>query len=505
VHAWTVRLVPALAGALTPLALYFAARPLFGTRAALLAAALLAGSAWHLSLSRLAFAATLGPPLTLLAIGLAWRALATKDEGRRTKDGGQLRRRPLSFGLGLSSARAPTLFTRHVLEAVLAGCATGLAIYTYHPSRLTPLLIALAAAIRLGWDQRAWRAALPRLLLLGASAALVAWPLIGYALEHRSSFSQRIGQTSIFNSDSLAGRAPLARVEENVGLNLGLWSERGDRIGRHNLPDAPMLDPLTGAAFVIGAGLALTRLRDRRALLLATWLGVALIPGIFSIEAPHAVRTVEVIAPTMLLAAVGALTLAAGTAESRSSTETMGARRSTSRLSSVVDRRASPQLRPLRFQLLGAGLLGAILALNGARYFVAWPASPKAYEEFLVAETHAGELIQRLAAQPEVGASRYQIYVPADAAQTDVLRYLTSGIALHTFEAGRVAIPAGERALLIDIGDQPGAPEAITAALGDGAAALASGPVSPLSGYPEWTIYGRGPEAAQAVARTLEP
>ncbi|HEU5099866.1 MAG TPA: glycosyltransferase family 39 protein, partial [Roseiflexaceae bacterium] len=81
-HPWTIRLVPALAGALTPLALYFAAQPLFGTRAALLAAALLAGAAWHISLSRLAFAATLGPPLTLLAIGLTWRALTRRDHGR---------------------------------------------------------------------------------------------------------------------------------------------------------------------------------------------------------------------------------------------------------------------------------------------------------------------------------------------------------------------------------------------------------------------------------------
>ena len=94
---------------------------------------------------------------------------------------------------------------------------------------------------------------LPRLALLGLAAALVAWPLISYGISHRASFGQRIGQTSIFNSDSLAGRAPLARVEENVRLNLGIWNERGDRIGRHNLPNAPMLDPLTGVAFVIGA------------------------------------------------------------------------------------------------------------------------------------------------------------------------------------------------------------------------------------------------------------
>jgi hypothetical protein len=162
-------------------------------------------------------------------------------------------------------------------------------------------------------------------------------------------------------------------------------------------------------------------------------------------------------------------------------------------------------VNPLAASGLAAGLLIAALALNGARYFVVWPASPKAYEEFFVAETHAGELIQRLVAQPEIQAGGYQIYVPAGALRDDVLRYLTSGIALNTFAHNRLAVPAGDRALLIDIGDQQGDSQALRQTLGDGAALLASGPMSPLSGKPEWTLYGRGPEAAQAAARALAP
>jgi hypothetical protein len=349
---------------------------------------------------------------------------------------------------------------------------------------LTPLIVAIAIALRLGWDRRAWPAAVPRLLLLGLTAALVAWPLISYGISHRASFGQRISQTSIFNSDSLDGRAPLARIEENVRLNLGIWNERGDRIGRHNLPNAPMLDPLTGTAFAIGAGLTLTRLRDRRTLLLALWMGVALVPGVFSIEAPHAVRTVEAIAPTMLLAAVGICTLARTTDD----------RPPTTYLSSFVGRRSS---------MIGIGLLLTALTLNSVRYFVAWPSSPKAYEEFFVAETHAGELIQRLVAQPEIRAGDYQIYVPAGAVTGDVLRYLTNGIQLKTFAHSRLTTPAGEHALLIDIGDQTSDPQALRQALGDGATLLGTGPISPLNGKPEWTIYGRGPAAAQAVARVL--
>ena len=141
--------------------------------------------------------------------------------------------------------------------------------------------------------------------------------------------------------------------------------------------------------------------------------------------------------------------------------------------------------------------------LNGARYFVLWPQSPQAYEEFFVAETHAGELIQRLASQPEIQAGGYQIYVPASAIKSDVVRYLTSGIPLETFAHNRLSTPAGDNALLIDIGDQTDDPQALSRALGDGAALLGSGPISPLSGKPEWMIYGRSPAAAQAVARAL--
>lgn len=69
-EAWSVRLVSALAGALTPLALWWAARPLIGPRAALFGAALLTWASWSLSMSRWGFPATLDQVLVLFAAGL---------------------------------------------------------------------------------------------------------------------------------------------------------------------------------------------------------------------------------------------------------------------------------------------------------------------------------------------------------------------------------------------------------------------------------------------------
>ena len=140
---------------------------------------------------------------------------------------------------------------------------------------------------------------------------------------------------------------------------------------------------------------------------------------------------------------------------------------------------------------------------NGINDANAVSRSPKAYEEFVVAETHAGEIIQRLVAQPEIQAGGYKIYVPASAVKSDVLRYMTSEITLATFAHSRLTTPAGDLAALIDIGDQTSDPQDLRHALGDGAALLGSGPISPFSGKPEWTIYGRGPAVVQAVARAL--
>lgn len=437
---WAVRLIPALCGALTPLALYFAARPLFGTRAALLAAGLLALSVWHTTLSRFAFPTVFGPLLTLVALGCLWRLARAERAGARLV---------LALGLGL---------------------AVGVAVYAYHTSRLTPLVLGALALLWFGRDWQAWRRALPYLALAAVLALALAAPLIKYAWDNQAAFGRRIGQTSIFNPDSLETRAPLARLEENLGLLLGMWNERGDYIGRHNLPNAPMLDPLTGGVFVVGVALALASLADRRARALCLWLALGLAAGLFSIEAPHAMRTVESLAPTLLLAGLGADALLATLSRLR-----------------------------LRQAALAAMAL-AVLLLNGVRYFVVWPAQSQVYEQFYVADTHIGMLAQRLARDPALAG--YRLFIPSDPGDDDVLRYLTSNIQVGYFDGRALSDPPGPSALLLAYGDRPDIPlERAAGALGPGARVLARGPRALTTGGPEYVIYGIGTPPSQALAR----
>jgi 4-amino-4-deoxy-L-arabinose transferase-like glycosyltransferase len=451
-HPWTVRLVPALAGALTPLALYWLVRPLFGRCIAVLSAGLMAASVWHIALSRLGFAATLGPPLTILALGLIWRAL---------QPGGSL--------------------YRHT-QAGLAGAICGLAVYAYHPSRLAPIVVALTVAIILGRDLRAWRMAASRLAIAALLMLLVLGPLIDYGLRDPASYTRRLDQTSVFNQDAIAGHAPARRIEQNARLILGMWNERGDQNARHNLSGAPMLDPLTGAAFVVGAGILLLRLRDRSARLVFLWLGVMLIPALMSNQEPHAVRTVEAIAPSMVLAGIGATALLGWVLELRHW-------RYNARLGWAI----------------GGGLLLCVLALNTWRYFVTWPATAGAYHAFYVADTHIGEVVQRLASTAGWSAKDYQIFLPQARGDNEVLDYLTYGMAVHSAAKGRSAAAQCGEALLIAYGIQPAADlQQARRVLGPGAMIVGAGPRSPLDRRPEFVIYGCDVAVRPFVARALD-
>src|SRR3981081_2177508 len=84
----------------------------------------------------------------------------------------------------------------------------------------------------------------------------------------------------------------------------------GDLNGRHNLPGAPMLDPLTGALVALGLGWLLVRPRDWATLMLLAWSAVAMSGGILTLafEAPQGVRTFGI---TPVLAVLGGIGLVA--------------------------------------------------------------------------------------------------------------------------------------------------------------------------------------------------
>ena len=216
---YALRLVSALIGILTVPAVYFCAMAFLNSTAqgeskqdttlgqrrwlALLAAAGLTVSYWHLSLSRLGFRAVMLPLISALAMGFFWRAWS----GQRRRDYGW------------------------------AGVWFAVALYTYSAARLLPLVplvfILSEGAADLWRSRRAdgaarqalrqiWRRRLAGLVLLACISGLLLLPLAVATVRDPDTVLGRSGQVSIFDASlqEEVARTPWQRLLRNVALGV---------------------------------------------------------------------------------------------------------------------------------------------------------------------------------------------------------------------------------------------------------------------------------------------
>jgi 4-amino-4-deoxy-L-arabinose transferase-like glycosyltransferase len=448
---WSARLVPALAGALTPLALWWFARPLWGARVALLAAGALAVSGWALHMSRWAFPVTLDPLLVILALACLWRALRG--------------------GPG-------------VVYGLLAGVCGGLVVYTYHSGRVAPVLLAMAALIWLGQDARAWRRALPALLAALLGGLLTLTPLLLFVLDDFAGYMYRVERVSLFKDRLVGPHAPLAVLASNGLRYAFMWHLSGDPNARHNLPGAPMLDPLAGLLLLLGLWLALRRPTRSPTLLLLVWLVIGLLPGLLSGQAPHAMRSFGALAPACILVGRGLDALL------RSGFATRAAARS-----------GPPQAWDRGYRAAAIGLLLCSLAWASYHYFGPYARSRAVYTRFNVVETELGRALRGLATQSDPLLSGYRLFVDDGMIRRDVFEFVAHGLTLGQCGSAGCLPEPGERALLLIKGEanEQERAEAL-AALGNQGQYLGSGPFYPDGNGPIYLVYGRGPEAGQVYA-----
>jgi 4-amino-4-deoxy-L-arabinose transferase-like glycosyltransferase len=171
VGPWAMRLASASCGVVGLLFTWALARRLFGSRVAILAAALLSVSLWPVLLNRVALRAGLLPACQAVAVYALWRAL--EDRSSRW--------------------------------AVVAGLFTGLSLYTYTASRIFPLVLVLWLLLDLVGGGRLLRNNGKRLVLVGLVAGLVLLPLGVFALRHPEIFNQRVNALNFELNQVLAG------------------------------------------------------------------------------------------------------------------------------------------------------------------------------------------------------------------------------------------------------------------------------------------------------------
>jgi 4-amino-4-deoxy-L-arabinose transferase-like glycosyltransferase len=259
-------LLPAL---LTLLAFYPFARLLFGAPTALAATFLFAVNRWHVTMSRWGWNEITPPLFQLLTLHFLIR-------GTRSRLG-------RDFALG--------------------GLFLGLGMYTYLASRMVVLVVLAYILYRIMVERGFLRHAWTGLVIFWLTYGLTFAPLANTYLHNPFTFLNRMRQVSILNDIERAGGSywPLL---ENIQRHVLMFHVQGDRNPRHNLPGAPMLDPVTGTLFLFGIGFALWRWKDHRRALLLLWLPITLIGGILSSlnEGPQAYRTLGVVPAVCLLA-----------------------------------------------------------------------------------------------------------------------------------------------------------------------------------------------------------
>ncbi|MFN8524104.1 MAG: glycosyltransferase family 39 protein [Chloroflexota bacterium] len=267
-----LRLTVALLGIAGVAACYAWARPWYGPRVALIAAALMAGSAWHIFLSRFGVRAILLPifePLLCLAL---WHAI-----------------------------------TRRSWTAFLAlGLLGGLSAYTYLPIRLFPAVLVVCAAVALRRTGGVDRHAAASFAAAGAIALLVVAPLTVHFIQNPADLNQRVGQVSL-----LSGRDAAWDVTVSTLRTLGMFTWRGDEFPFTNVPGRPVFDPLLSVFTLLGLAVCIIRARRGPYLVLLIWLTIMVIPGVLTVGAPNSQRTAGLMPAIYLLPALGISTATA--------------------------------------------------------------------------------------------------------------------------------------------------------------------------------------------------
>ncbi len=268
-----IRLVSALAGALTIPALYWMARRMFGRPAALAAAAWLAAFHVHVFFSRLAYNNIFDGLLFVLAAGGLWLGW---QEGRRD-------------------------------AFVAAGLGLGLSQYFYTTARLTPIVLTLWV-ILLAIHRRPDRARLSGLAACVLAALAVFLPLGMLYASHPDQLFFTASRVSMLipgwtaEAAAALGTTAAGLVLEQIWVTaLGLTV--AELQGVYYAPGVPMLISVSAVLFIAGLVLCLVRIRNPRySLPLLVLVGAILLGGL-SIQAPNSQRLLYM-APALALMVV---------------------------------------------------------------------------------------------------------------------------------------------------------------------------------------------------------
>lgn len=349
---WALRIVSALFGTLTILGVYLVAKELLRNQAvALLSSFFLAASYWHINFSRIGFRAIMVPFLTTFALYFFVKGL------RRGK----------------------------ILDMVWAGIFTGLGFYTYIAFRFFPFVLAAPLLWYLwGWWKKKTSICTPCAVSLFALVALaIITPMALYFVQNPHDFFGRAGDVAIFSA-----RSPSTEFLKSNLATIGMFFVRGDCNWRHNFDCQPQLNPLVALFFVVGIAVLMRNATSYKlqATSLFAWLLFLSLPATLTREGlPHALRSIGMIPPVMILSGFGAWWIYQKTQEWLESKKNKWSTH-------------AGQLERIKKEVLLLSLLVSLLIpiMTYRNYFARWASNENTYFSFSADVWHLGQYLNSL-------------------------------------------------------------------------------------------------------------
>ncbi len=179
---------------------------------------------------------------------------------------------------------------------VIAGGLAGLAQYTYPSARLLPVWLIVIAVLDLALQRGQRRAQLANYTLAALAAVVVFLPLGMFFLQNPQWLFERAQRTSA-----------AINLGENALKTLLSFVVRGSTENLHNLPGRPLLDPVLGVFFIIGLGVCVIRHRAAHVTLLS---GVVILSlaVVLTEAAPLTRRWTAVFPLVAIIVAIGLVT-----------------------------------------------------------------------------------------------------------------------------------------------------------------------------------------------------
>jgi len=359
VSTFTLKLPSIIFGTLTILGTYLLAKELFGKRVGLISSFLVAVSFWPLHFSRISFRANMLPFVLVFSFYFLFKGVRTKKW----------------------------------LDFIIAGLFLGIGLHTYIAFRVAPLILIVALVALVVCQERFLKNYWKHILIFILFTFLTAAPMLyTFFYAHPEYWTSRTSNISIFNPEVNQGNFATTFLK-TFGLSLVKYTFWGDQNWRHNHPPYPLLDPITGIAFLFGIIYMITKsfhliflrfvkkIRDEKLsiyITLLAWFLAMLIPEFMGAEGnPHALRAIGTL-PVVFILAAFAFNYFIGLSERKS----------------------------FKFNHFALPFIIAMLIFigmfNPIKYFVFWAHTPEAAQAFEKNITDIGKYVKTLPAQKEI-------------------------------------------------------------------------------------------------------